>query len=50
LLKEKHASKLEEVDVLRVELDELKSRPALLGACTAYPSLHTRHYKKNADE
>jgi hypothetical protein len=32
LFKEKHASKYEELDVLRVEVAELKSRPALLGA------------------
>jgi DNA repair exonuclease SbcCD ATPase subunit len=42
LLKEKHASKLKELDVLRVELDELKSRSALLGACTTCPSLHEK--------
>jgi DNA repair exonuclease SbcCD ATPase subunit len=34
-LKEKHASNCEELDVLRVELAELQSRPALLGACTS---------------
>jgi hypothetical protein len=39
-LKEKHASKCEELDVLRVEVVELKSRPTLLGACTSYPVLH----------
>jgi hypothetical protein len=39
LLKKKHASKCEELDVLRVEVAELKSRPALLGACTYYPVL-----------
>jgi hypothetical protein len=33
LFMEKHASKREELDVLRVEVAELKSRPALLGAC-----------------
>jgi hypothetical protein len=38
--KEKHASKCEELDVLRVEVAELKSRPALLGACTSFPVLH----------
>jgi hypothetical protein len=32
VLKEKYASKVEELDVLRVELDEMKSRPSLLGA------------------
>jgi hypothetical protein len=35
LIKEKHASKCEELDLLRVEVVELKSRPALLGACTS---------------
>jgi hypothetical protein len=39
MFKEKHASKCEELDVLRVEVAELKSRPALLGACT-FPVLH----------
>jgi hypothetical protein len=38
--KEKHASKCEELDLLRDEVDELKSRPALLGACTSCPVLH----------
>jgi hypothetical protein len=42
LFKEKHASKCEELDVLRVEVVELKSRPALLGACTSCPVLHTK--------
>jgi hypothetical protein len=32
LFKEKHASKCEELHVLRVEVAELKSRPTLLGA------------------
>jgi DNA repair exonuclease SbcCD ATPase subunit len=40
MFKEKHASKCEELDVLRVEVVELKSRPALLGACTSCPVLH----------
>jgi hypothetical protein len=40
LFKEKHASKCEELDVLRVEVVELKSRSALLGACTSCPVLH----------
>ena len=40
IFKEKHASKCEELDVLRVEVAELKSRPALLGACTSCPVLH----------
>jgi hypothetical protein len=37
--KEKYASKVEELDVLRVELYEMKSRPSLLGACTSFPIL-----------
>jgi hypothetical protein len=41
-LREKHASKCEELDVLRVELAELQSRPTLLGACTSCPALHER--------
>jgi hypothetical protein len=28
--------------VLRVELDEMKSRPSLLGACTSCPVLHEK--------
>jgi hypothetical protein len=40
LFKEKHASKCEELDVLRVEVAEIKSRSALLGACTSCPVLH----------
>jgi hypothetical protein len=40
LFKEKHASKCEELDVLRVEVAELKSRPALLGSCSSCPVLH----------
>jgi hypothetical protein len=39
-LKDKHASACEELDVLRVEVVELKSRPALQGACTSCPVLH----------
>jgi hypothetical protein len=39
-LREKLASKCEELDVLRVELAELQSRPTLLGACTSCPGLH----------
>jgi hypothetical protein len=41
-LREKHASKCEQLDVLRVELAKLQSRPALLGACTSYPGLHEK--------
>jgi hypothetical protein len=33
---------VEELDVLRVELDEMKSRPSLLGACTSWPGLHEK--------
>jgi polyribonucleotide nucleotidyltransferase len=39
-LKEKHASKCEALYVLRVEVAELKSRRALLGACTSCPIFH----------
>jgi hypothetical protein len=53
LFKEKHASKCEELDVLRVEMVELKSRPALLGACTSCPVLHGKidemHALKNLE-
>jgi hypothetical protein len=42
LFKEKHASKCEELDVLRVEVAELKSRSALLGACTSCLVLHAK--------
>jgi hypothetical protein len=41
-LREKHASKCEELDVLRVELAVLQSRPTLLGACTSCPGLHEK--------
>jgi hypothetical protein len=40
MFKEKHASKCEELDVLRVEVAELKSKPTLLGACTSCPVSH----------
>jgi hypothetical protein len=39
-LKDKHASTCDELYVLSVEVAELKSRPALLGACTSCPVLH----------
>jgi hypothetical protein len=42
MFKEKHASKCEELDVLRVEVAEFKSRSALLGACTSCPILHKK--------
>jgi hypothetical protein len=42
VLKEKYASKVEKLDVLRVELDEMKSRPSLHGACTSCPVLHEK--------
>jgi hypothetical protein len=41
-LREKHAPKCEELDVLRVVLAELQSRPTLLGACTSCPGLHEK--------
>jgi hypothetical protein len=41
-LKDKHASTCDEIDVLRVEVAELKSRPSLLGACTSCPVLHEK--------
>jgi hypothetical protein len=40
MFKEKHASKCEELDLLRVEVVELKSRPASLGTSTSCPVLH----------
>jgi hypothetical protein len=42
LFKENHASKCEELDVLRVEVVEVKTRPVLLGACTSCPVLHEK--------
>jgi hypothetical protein len=42
MFKEKHASKCEKLDVLRVEMAELKSRSTLLGACTSCPVLHKK--------
>jgi hypothetical protein len=42
MLKEKYASMVEELDVLRVEIDEMKCRPALLGSCTSCPVLHEK--------
>jgi hypothetical protein len=42
VLKEKYASKVEELDVLRVEIDEMKSGPSLLSACTSCPVLHEK--------
>jgi chromosome segregation ATPase len=41
-LREKYASKCEELDVLRVELAELQCRPSLLGACTSCPNLREK--------
>jgi hypothetical protein len=38
--KDKHASTCDELDVLRVEMADLMSRPALLGACTSCCILH----------
>jgi DNA repair exonuclease SbcCD ATPase subunit len=42
LFKKKHASNYEEIDVLMVEVAELKSRSALLGACASCPVLHAK--------
>jgi hypothetical protein len=42
LFKEKHASKCEELDVLRVEVAELKSISALLVACTSFHVLYAK--------
>jgi hypothetical protein len=42
MFKENHASKCVELDVLRVEVAELKSRSALLGACTSCLVLHKK--------
>jgi hypothetical protein len=42
VLNEKYASKVEELNVLRVVLDEMKSRPSLLGSCTSCPILHEK--------
>jgi hypothetical protein len=42
VLKENYASKFKELYVLMVELDEMKSRPSFLGACTSCPVLHEK--------
>jgi hypothetical protein len=42
VLKEKNSSKVEELDVLRVELDEMKSRSSFFGVCTSCPILHEK--------
>jgi hypothetical protein len=47
-LKEKHASKCEELDVLRVELVELQSRPSLQGACMSCLMLHGKNDELHA--
>jgi hypothetical protein len=49
MFKEKHASKSEELDVLMVEMAELKSRPALLGACTSCPVLHGNQLRSRVE-
>jgi hypothetical protein len=41
-LEDKHALTCDILDVLRVEVSELKSIPALLGACTSCPVLHEK--------
>jgi hypothetical protein len=48
MFKEKHASKCEELDMLRVEVAELKSRPTLLGAFTFCPVLHGKFDEMHA--
>jgi hypothetical protein len=48
LFKEKRASKCEELDVLGVEVAELKSRSTLLGSCTSFPVLHAKIDEMNA--
>jgi hypothetical protein len=47
-LKEKHMARVEELDVLHLEVEELRSRPPLLGACTSCPNLHARFLKSHA--
>jgi predicted nucleic acid-binding Zn-ribbon protein len=42
-LRENYASKCEELDVLRVKLAELQSRPTLLGVCTPCTGLHEKN-------
>jgi hypothetical protein len=42
MFKKNHASKCEELNMLRVEVVELKARPTLLGACTSCPVLHEK--------
>jgi hypothetical protein len=39
-VREKHVAKCEKLDVLRVELAELQSKPTLLRAYTSCPGLH----------
>jgi hypothetical protein len=48
MFKEKHPSKCEELDMLRVEVVELKCRPALLGACTSCPVFLEKHDEMHA--
>jgi hypothetical protein len=47
-LKDKHASTCDQLDVLRVEVAELKSKHALLVACTSCPVLHRKIDKMHA--
>jgi hypothetical protein len=42
-LKDKHSSTCDELDVVRVEVAELKSRPTLLGAYTSCPVEHGKN-------
>jgi regulator of replication initiation timing len=48
ILKDKHDSTCDELDVLRVEVAELKSKPALLGACTSCLVLHGKFDEMHA--
>jgi hypothetical protein len=41
-LKDMYASTCDEIDVVRVEVTELKSRPTLLGACISCAVLHRK--------
>jgi hypothetical protein len=48
VLRDKSASKVEELDVIRVDLEEMKSRPSLLGAYTSCPILHAKFNESHA--
>jgi hypothetical protein len=42
LLNEKNASTLAKLDDLRIEYDELKARPTLIGSCKSCPTMHAK--------